>query len=314
MSQEGKFLLESILGKLLGFDEGAGDLLNHLLTIESEEDLKEYLSQLLGSETPETKEFVLNVGRYQRGEKVLYKIEKEDEKKEEESAKAISNQVAHANSAASNGTNANAKQNKQNTKKAALQARRNQKQGKKGKVPPPSKKATALQSSNSSQSTAAAAATPASSTVASQPTPATAQSPAPTPAPPVEVQKSRPQRGKAEFVCGCMGSRDKPLTNCLYCGRIVCEREGYGYCPYCGYLIEEITARSSNGDESWAQKERLLRFDREFARRTKIFDDQADYQGPATWMSEEERVAAQQKQQDRLEEMRRPKQLLNLNI
>lgn len=37
MSQEGKFLLESILGKLLGFDEGAGDLLNHLLTIESEE-------------------------------------------------------------------------------------------------------------------------------------------------------------------------------------------------------------------------------------------------------------------------------------
>lgn len=37
MSQEGKFLLESILGKLLGFDEGAGDLLHHLLTIESEE-------------------------------------------------------------------------------------------------------------------------------------------------------------------------------------------------------------------------------------------------------------------------------------
>lgn len=37
MSQEGKSILESTLGKLLGFDDGAGDVLDHLLTIESKE-------------------------------------------------------------------------------------------------------------------------------------------------------------------------------------------------------------------------------------------------------------------------------------
>ena len=62
------------------------------------------------------------------------------------------------------------------------------------------------------------------------------------------------------------------------------------------------------------QKERLLRFDREFARRTQIFDDQADFQNPTTWMSEEERLDAEEKQRDHLESMKRPKQTLNLNI
>ncbi|KAL3939889.1 MAG: hypothetical protein SGBAC_005463 [Bacillariaceae sp.] len=309
MSQEGKFLLESILGKLLGFDEGAGDLLNHLLTIESEEDLKEYLSQLLGSETPETEEFVANVGRYQRGEEVLYKLEKEGEEKEDEAAKVPSRQQG-SSAAATKGTISNANKNKQN----ALQARKNQKQqGKKGKVPPPSKKAiSASQSSSHGQSTAMATSAAAETTAQS------AAASAPAAAPPVVIQKPKPpQRGKAEFICGCMGNRDKPLANCLYCGRIVCEREGYGYCPYCGFLIEEMTHVSGNNtkdDESWAQKERLLRFDRDFARRTKIFDDQADFQGPATWMSEEERGVAEQTQQDRLEALRRPKQVLNIGI
>ena len=37
MSQEGKLILESILGKLLGFEDGASDVLEHLLTIDSRE-------------------------------------------------------------------------------------------------------------------------------------------------------------------------------------------------------------------------------------------------------------------------------------
>lgn len=69
----------------------------------------------------------------------------------------------------------------------------------------------------------------------------------------------------------------------------------------------------SNGNEaSWVQKERLLRFDREFARRTQIFDDQADFQAPATWMSEEERIEAEEKQNDRVESLQRQKQTLSL--
>jgi hypothetical protein len=47
-----------------------------------------------------------------------------------------------------------------------------------------------------------------------------------------------PQRGKPNVVCGCFGNVHKPLANCLYCGRISCEREGYSYCAFCGNLVE----------------------------------------------------------------------------
>lgn len=49
-----------------------------------------------------------------------------------------------------------------------------------------------------------------------------------------------PPKGQAKFDCGCFGTLHKALTNCLYCGRISCEREGYGFCPFCGYLVEEV--------------------------------------------------------------------------
>jgi hypothetical protein len=54
------------------------------------------------------------------------------------------------------------------------------------------------------------------------------------------VHKSHPNRGKASKVCGCFGTKHKALTNCLYCGRISCELEGYDFCAYCGYMVEEI--------------------------------------------------------------------------
>jgi hypothetical protein len=71
---------------------------------------------------------------------------------------------------------------------------------------------------------------------------------------------------------------------------------------------------SHNNEASWVQKERLLRFDRDFARRTQIFDDQADFQAPATWTTEEERAQAEEKQNDRIESLKRPKQTLSLSI
>lgn len=69
----------------------------------------------------------------------------------------------------------------------------------------------------------------------------------------------------------------------------------------------------SNG-KAYLQKERLLRFDREFARRTEVFDDQADYQGPSTWMTEEEQQEAEDNQQKHLESLKRPKQTIKLAI
>jgi len=72
---------------------------------------------------------------------------------------------------------------------------------------------------------------------------------------------------------------------------------------------------SEGDDKASIQKNRLLRFDREFARRTEIIDDQSDYQTPSTWMSEDERQEAEENQQKQLESLKRPKQtLLNLGM
>jgi len=126
------------------------------------------------------------------------------------------------------------------------------------------------------------------------------------------IDKYNPTSGKAKLVCGCFGTKHKPLTNCLYCGRISCELEGYHYCPFCRYMVE---AGIEGDDKASIQKNRLLRFDREFARRTEIIDDQSDYQTPSTWMSEDERQEAEENQQKQLESLKRPKQtLLNLGM
>ena len=57
-----------------------------------------------------------------------------------------------------------------------------------------------------------------------------------------------PLQGKAKYDCGCFGTLHRSLTNCLHCGRILCEREGYGFCSYCGYLVEEAEPHSSGSD------------------------------------------------------------------
>ena len=76
-----------------------------------------------------------------------------------------------------------------------------------------------------------------------------------------------------------------------------------------------ILCHSVGGNEkAGQQKERLLRFDRDFAKRTEVFDDQADYQGPATWMTQEEQEEAEENQQKHLESLKRPKQRFNLAI
>lgn len=148
--------------------------------------------------------------------------------------------------------------------------------------------------------------------------------------------KSHPPKGKASVVCGCFGSLHKPLTNCLYCGRISCELEGYDYCPFCGILVEQL---KGNGEgyvvfldccslldafahslfaleytrsEAWEHKERLLRFDRDFARRTVVLDDQADF-FTTNWLTEEEKIAAEEKQAHQKEKLRtREKQTLDI--
>lgn len=74
---------------------------------------------------------------------------------------------------------------------------------------------------------------------------------------------------------------------------------------------------SSSSDEAWKHKERLLRYDREFAQRTVILDDQADYFTGQTsmWSTDEERAEAARQEQQRHDEIhRRKKMQLNLGL
>ncbi|GMH83433.1 hypothetical protein TL16_g09597 [Triparma laevis f. inornata] len=94
--------------------------------------------------------------------------------------------------------------------------------------------------------------------------------------------------------CGCFGSLHKILTNCLTCGYLTCTLEVYDFCPHCKVEILPIKKSSGNLSSAEIHKRRLLEFDRESAKRTVIFDDQADYfsNTNSAWLTEEERKEA----------------------
>ena len=137
-------------------------------------------------------------------------------------------------------------------------------------------------------------------------------------------QQSKPQKGKPKNkCCGCYGNKHKPLTNCLHCGRISCEIEGYDYCHFCNNLIQdaaEIIGNAENvniDDSALRHKERLLEFDRTYAQRTAIHDDQEDYFVAASsmWSSEQEQEDARIMEEERRKKLHeRQKQTLNINF
>lgn len=238
---ENKRALENALGKLLGFEEGeAEDLLEHLFTIDSDEDLSEYLVQLLGGQSPEMLDFVRKMSRYRKGDSITTSSKNDDDQKESfDKAEIVSSSqdTAALDSFRSMAISSN---NTKTPKKSAGRKNTKQKQGSKSRVPPPknvnNRKSPPPQTS--------------SATDQSQPTSSSTSSPnSEAQNPPLQeqskqqhkkgvVEKSHPSRGKAKVVCGCFGTKHKALTNCLYCGRIICETEGYGFCPFCGFMVE----------------------------------------------------------------------------
>lgn len=100
--------------------------------------------------------------------------------------------------------------------------------------------------------------------------------------------------------CTCQARRHKLVSNCLSCGKIVCEQEGEGPCSFCGALVlqEGSTYAGIESTEVYAtEKEtnaialakRLVDYDQNSAPRTKIFDDQSDYYeiDGNNWLSKE---------------------------
>ena len=124
--------------------------------------------------------------------------------------------------------------------------------------------------------------------------------------------------------CGCVGQKHKLVSNCLECGRIVCEQEGSGPCLFCGTLVctgqeQEILARNSKAseklyeklmkktpeqrqadfDNAKALKDKLIEFDRTSARRTRVIDDQADYySADSKWLSKKQKSLARKKEDE----------------
>ncbi|XP_062168426.1 uncharacterized protein LOC133874584 [Alnus glutinosa] len=116
------------------------------------------------------------------------------------------------------------------------------------------------------------------------------------------------QQGKP---CSCQARRHRLVSNCLSCGKIVCEQEGEGPCSFCGALVlregstyagldESLPLQSDAEEAAEAYAKRLVEYDRDSAARTTVIDDQSDYyeiEGNS-WLSMEEKELLRKKRED----------------
>ncbi|KAI3685111.1 hypothetical protein L6452_34345 [Arctium lappa] len=116
------------------------------------------------------------------------------------------------------------------------------------------------------------------------------------------------QQGKP---CSCEARRHRLVSNCLSCGKIVCEQEGEGPCSFCGALVlregstyagleEEFGPLSDAEAAAEAYAKRLVDYDRNSAARTTVIDDQSDYyeiEGNS-WLSMEEKELLRKKKEE----------------
>ncbi|GAB2223811.1 hypothetical protein Droror1_Dr00004552 [Drosera rotundifolia] len=116
------------------------------------------------------------------------------------------------------------------------------------------------------------------------------------------------QQGKP---CSCQARRHRLVSNCLSCGKIVCEQEGEGPCSFCGALVlkegstyaglEQSVAAPLTDAEAAAEAyaKRLVDYDRNSAARTTVIDDQSDYYDEGnSWLSMEEKELLKKKQEE----------------
>ncbi|KAJ4801141.1 Activating signal cointegrator 1 [Rhynchospora pubera] len=111
--------------------------------------------------------------------------------------------------------------------------------------------------------------------------------------------------------CACQARRHALVSNCLSCGKIVCEQEGEGPCSFCGALVLKEGSTYAGltefdvpltKEEAAAEEfaKRLVDYDRNSAARTKVIDDQSDYyeiEGNS-WLSTAEKEVIMKKQKE----------------
>ena len=114
--------------------------------------------------------------------------------------------------------------------------------------------------------------------------------------------------------CRCLATKHPCFSNCMKCGFIFCLEDKdlvlQKGCLQCGNVV--IPPMSSSGALSlgktsqmaYALKDKLLQFDREHAKRTQVFDAQADYYETTVWLTEEEKEAIDKQQQTRRDQQK----------
>ncbi|KAM3257774.1 hypothetical protein ACQJBY_049844 [Aegilops geniculata] len=103
--------------------------------------------------------------------------------------------------------------------------------------------------------------------------------------------------------CSCQARQHNLVSNCLSCGKIVCEQEGEGPCSFCGSLVlmegstyaglSDVGVPLSDTEvAAEAYAKRLVDYDRNSAARTKVYDDQSDYfeMEGNSWLSSKEKT------------------------
>jgi len=126
---------------------------------------------------------------------------------------------------------------------------------------------------------------------------------------------------KRLMVIDAASGRHNIITNCLNCGKVIAEEEGWGPCLFCGNPLEvsdafgirsgddrgytESQGRSvaeqdkftASFESAKAVKDRLLSYDRDAKKRTKVYDDATDWytEKDNPWLTERQREDAVRK-------------------
>ncbi|KAI8910862.1 hypothetical protein EDD86DRAFT_203795, partial [Gorgonomyces haynaldii] len=120
-------------------------------------------------------------------------------------------------------------------------------------------------------------------------------------------------------VCECMATEHQLITNCLECGKIICEYEGTESCPSCGTSIAGTVTLSGDYDTALARKERLLDYDQNATQRTHVHDVATDFDTSQLynrWKSKEEKLELQQQleAQEQREREAKSRRVMTLNL
>jgi len=117
--------------------------------------------------------------------------------------------------------------------------------------------------------------------------------------------------------CECGGTEHPLVRNCLVCGKIICEKEGWGPCLFCDGTTLTLQGEDGSYRRALEHKNKLLHFDRMGVARTQVYDDQVDFfESSDKWKSPEERekLRAEENARQRAEAEAKGKVRITLDI